>query len=116
MTAQTRAVVLVVLDSVGIGGAPDAAQFGDEGSATLPHVATAVGGLELPHLGELGLGNIVALEGTPSVESPSGCFGAMVERSPGKDTTTGHWEIGGVILEKPFPTYPDGFPPEVIDA
>ena len=116
MTIRARAVVLVVLDSVGIGGAPDAAAFGDEGSATLPHVAQAVGGLALPNLGELGLGNIVSVEGTPPSERPAGCFGAMVERSPGKDTTTGHWEIGGVILDKPFPTYPNGFPPEVMDA
>jgi len=113
---QARAVILIVLDSVGIGGAPDAAEFGDEGSATLPHVASSVGGLELPNLGELGLGNVVAIDGTLPVERPTGCFGAMIERSPGKDTTTGHWEIGGVILSQPFPTYPDGFPPEVIDA
>lgn len=116
MTAEARAVVLVVLDSVGIGGAPDAGEFGDEGSATLPHIASAVGGLQLPHLGALGLGNVVEIEGTPPVAAPRGAFGAMVERSPGKDTTTGHWEIAGVILERPFPTYPNGFPPEVIDA
>ena len=108
--------MLIVLDSVGIGGAPDAAEFGDEGSATLPHVAASVGGLSLPNLGELGLGNIVEVQGTPAAGRPAGAFGAMIERSPGKDTTTGHWEIAGVILERPFPTYPDGFPPEVMDA
>ena len=111
-----RAVVLVVLDSVGIGGAPDAAAFGDEGSSTLPHVAEAVGGLRLPNLQGLGLGNIVEIEGVPPVEAPGGAFGALIERSPGKDTTTGHWELAGVVLEQPFPTYPDGFPPEVIQA
>ena len=111
-----RAVVLVVLDSVGIGGAPDAAAFGDEGSSTLPHVAQAVGGLALPNLQALGLGNIVEIEGVAPAEAPSGAFGALVERSPGKDTTTGHWELAGVVLERPFPTYPDGFPPEVIRA
>lgn len=114
--APLRAVCLVVLDSVGIGGAPDAAEFGDEGSATLPHVAEAVGGLRLPNLQRLGLGNIVEIEGVPALESPEGAFGSLVETSPGKDTTTGHWELAGVVLERPFPTYPDGFPAEVMDA
>lgn len=109
-----RAVALVVLDSVGIGGAPDAAAFGDESSATLQHVAEAVGGLSLPNLGALGLGNITEVEGVPPSERPAAAFGCLVERSPGKDTTTGHWELAGVILDKPFPLYPDGFPPEII--
>jgi phosphopentomutase len=115
MVTRARAVVIVVLDSAGIGGAPDAAAFGDEGTATLPHIAEAVGGLRLPNLAELGLGNVVAIEGVAPAAEPRGAFGAMVERSPGKDTTTGHWEIAGIILDKPFPTYPDGFPPEVIE-
>lgn len=111
-----RTVVLVVLDSVGVGEAPDAADFGDEGSATLPHLASAVGGIALPHLGEMGLGNVAPIEGvTPAVE-PSGAYGVMVERSAGKDTTTGHWEIAGVILEQPFPLYPRGFPAEVMSS
>jgi phosphopentomutase len=114
--ANVRAVVLIVLDSVGIGGAPDAADFGDEGSATLQHVAEAVGGLSLPNLGRLGLGRIATVAGVPPAPQPDGAFGAMIERSAGKDTTTGHWEIAGVILERPFPTYPQGFPPEVIEA
>jgi len=114
--AGLRAVVLVVLDSVGIGGAPDAADFGDEGSATLPHVAEAVGGLEVPNLARLGLGNIVAVAGVPPADRPEAAYGALVERSPGKDTTTGHWELAGIVLQQPFPTYPDGFPPEVIGA
>ncbi len=109
-----RAVTLVVLDSVGIGGAPDAADFGDEGSATLPHVATAVGGIFLPNLAKLGLGNLTQIDGVAPTPDPQGAFGALSERSPGKDTTTGHWELMGVILERPFPLYPDGFPPEVI--
>ncbi|MDQ3986587.1 MAG: phosphopentomutase [Actinomycetota bacterium] len=112
---KARAVVLVVLDSVGIGGAPDAASFGDEGSATLPHVAKAVGGLDLPHLQRLGLGRVATIAGVEPADRPDGAFGAMTERSPGKDTTTGHWEIAGVILERAFPTYPEGFPAEVID-
>jgi phosphopentomutase len=114
--ATLRAVALIVLDSVGIGGAPDAAAFGDEGSATLPHVAEAVGGLRLPNLGRLGLGRVVPVAGVDPAISPEGAFGAMVERSPGKDTTTGHWEIAGVILDRPFPTYPEGFPDDVIAA
>jgi phosphopentomutase len=113
---RARAVVLVVLDSVGIGGAPDAAAFGDEGSATLPHIAEAVGGLALPNLGALGLGSIVPVDGVEPAAAPGGAFGALTERSPGKDTTTGHWELMGVILERPFPTYPEAFPDAVIRA
>lgn len=113
---KVRTVVLIVLDSVGIGGAPDAADFGDEGSATLPHVAEAVGGITLPNLEALGLGRIIPIQGVAAVASPAGAFGTMNERSPGKDTTTGHWELAGVILEKPFPTYPNGFPAEIIEV
>ena len=85
-----RAVVLLVLDSVGIGGAPDAAAYGDEGTATLPHIAEAVGGISLPNLAKAGLGRIADVQGVEAVANPSGAFGAMIERSPGKDTTTGH--------------------------
>jgi phosphopentomutase len=111
-----RAVGLIVLDSVGIGEAPDAPSFGDEGSATLQHTAEAVGGLRLPNLGRLGLGRITDVKGVAAEADPEGAFGAMIEASPGKDTTTGHWEIAGVILPRAFPTYPEGFPPEVISA
>ncbi|MDQ3956807.1 MAG: phosphopentomutase [Actinomycetota bacterium] len=106
----------MVLDSVGIGGAPDAEAFGDAGSATLLHVADAVGGLSLPNLAALGLGNIVDVSGVPPADRPNAAFGSMAERSPGKDTTSGHWEIAGIVLERPFPTYPDGFPSGVIEA
>lgn len=116
MTPPVRAVALVVLDSVGIGGAPDAADFGDEGSATLQNVAAAVGGIRLPNLGALGLGLVAEVPGVEPADEPKGAFGVMAESSPGKDTTTGHWEIAGVVLDEPFPTYPDGFPPEVMDA
>ena len=116
MSGRVRAVALVVLDSVGIGGAPDARVFGDAGSATLQHVASAAGGLDLPNLAALGLGNVAAVEGVPPAPEPTAAYGSMVERSAGKDTTTGHWEIAGLVLEQPFPTYPDGFPPEVMDA
>lgn len=112
---QVRAVALVVLDSVGIGGAPDAGVFGDDGSATLPHIAEAVGGISLPVLGRLGLGHTAAIEGVTPEASPDGAFGRMTERSAGKDTTSGHWEIGGIILERGFPLYPQGFPPEVME-
>jgi phosphopentomutase len=115
-TGSARAVLLVVLDSVGIGGAPDAAAFGDEGSATLPHIAETVGGLKLPNLGALGLGSIVPVAGVEPAAAPGGAFGALTERSPGKDTTTGHWELMGVILERPFPTYAEAFPDAVIRA
>ncbi len=114
--AGVRAVVLIVLDSVGIGGAPDAGDFGDEGSATLPNLARVVGGISLPALGQLGLGNVARVEGVDRVEKPAGAYGRMTELSPGKDTTTGHWEIAGVVLERPFPLFPDGFPAEIIEA
>ncbi|MGE5508026.1 MAG: phosphopentomutase [Chitinophagales bacterium] len=109
-------VVLIVLDSVGAGALPDAAAYGDEGSNTLGNLARAVGGLSLPNLGRLGLGNILPLEGVPPAAAPAGAYGRMAERAPGKDTTTGHWELAGVVLSRPFPTYPQGFPPEVIEA
>ncbi len=115
MSRVPRAIVLV-LDSVGAGELPDAAEYGDSGSNTLSNTAKAVGGLKMPNLGQMGLGNVTAIEGVPPVESPSASWGRNAERSPGKDTTTGHWEMMGLVLERPFPTYPDGFPPEVMDA
>lgn len=108
-------VIVVVLDSVGIGEAPDAAAFGDVGSDTLGNIARAVGGLQVPHMAALGLGNIAPLEGVPPATQPRGAFGKMAEQSAGKDTSTGHWELMGVKLAKPFPVYPDGFPAEVMD-
>ena len=108
--------VVVVLDGLGVGELPDAGRYGDLGSATLQNTARAVGGLHLPHLQRLGLGNIVPVGGVPPAASPEACFGRMAERSPGKDSTTGHWELVGVHLDRPFPTYPQGFPPEVIEA
>ncbi len=108
--------MVVVLDSVGVGGAPDAAEFGDVGSATLQNIAASVGGLCLPNLAKLGLGNVSGAAGVESVEPAGGAFGLMTELSPGKDTTTGHWELMGVILEHAFPLYPEGFPDEVMDV
>ena len=107
-------VVLIVLDSVGCGDAPDAAQYSDEGSNTLGNIAHAVGGLRLPHLGSLGLGCLTSIEGVPPVEEPLGAYGRLTEMSAGKDTTTGHWELAGVPVYEPFPTYPNGFPPQLI--
>ncbi len=111
-----KRVVLVVLDSVGIGELPDAHLFGDTGSATLQNTAKTVGGLTVPNLAELGLGCIAPIMGVPNTDSPRANYGKMAEVSAGKDTTTGHWEIAGLRLDKPFPTYPNGFPLEVIAA
>lgn len=102
-----------MLDSVGIGAMPDAAEFGDEGSDTLGNIARQQK-LNLPNLRRLGLANIKPLAGLPRVEEPVGAYGKCALASPGKDTTTGHWEMAGVLLKKPFPTYPHGFPPEVM--
>ncbi|HZP80846.1 MAG TPA: phosphopentomutase [Chthonomonadaceae bacterium] len=114
--AEIARLFIVVLDGVGAGELPDAANYGDAGSNTLAHTAAAVGGLKLPQMGRLGLGNILAIEGVPPSPAPLGCYGKMREASPGKDTITGHWEMAGVVLPRPFPTYPHGFPPEVIAA
>ncbi len=107
-----RAIVLVI-DACGIGALPDAASYGDEGANTLAHVAEAVGGLELPTLASLGLGSILALQGVPPAADPV-IHGRLHALGPGKDSTAGHWELMGVVLDRPLPTYPDGFPPAVI--
>lgn len=109
-----KRVIIVVLDSVGIGELPDAPKYGDEGSNTLGNIAAAVKGFSLPNLEKLGLGNIEGSRGYQSSASPVGCFGKMAEQSAGKDTTTGHWEMSGIILDKPFRTYPDGFPEDIV--
>ncbi len=108
-----RAIALV-LDGVGIGELPDAAEYGDEGSNTLGNLARNCGGIKLPVLESLGLGNISNIEGVKEVDNPLACFGKMAERSAGKDSTSGHWELFGLIVEKPFPTYPHGFPDGII--
>jgi phosphopentomutase len=106
---------VIVLDAVGAGELPDAPEYGDEGSDTLGNVAKAVGGLDLPNLEALGLGNVEPLEGCPPQPGAPAIAGRLLERSKGKDTTTGHWELMGVVTEQPFPTYPHGFPFEVLD-
>jgi phosphopentomutase len=115
LQAIINRLTLIVLDSVGIGELPDAERYGDRGSNTLANTARAVGGLNLPNLGRLGLGNILAIEGVPPVKQPLAAYGRMAEASAGKDTTTGHWEIAGLLLERPFPVYPHCFPPEIIE-
>jgi phosphopentomutase len=106
---------VIVLDAVGAGELPDAAEYGDEGSDTLGNVAKAVGGLDLPNLEALGLGNVETLEGCPPQAGAPAVAGRLIERSKGKDTTTGHWELMGVVTPQPMPTYPHGFPHDVID-
>lgn len=110
---EKRRLFLIVLDSVGIGEAPDAALFGDEGSNTLRAAVEA--GADLPNLKKLGLFNIDGMDWTTGEQAPAGAFGRMQEASMGKDTTIGHWEIAGVVSPKPLPTFPDGFPPEIIE-
>ena len=106
---------MIVLDAVGAGALPDAADYGDEGSDTLGNVARAVGGLDLPNLEALGLGNVEPLEGCPPQPGAPAVSGRLRQRSKGKDTTSGHWELMGVVTAQPFPTYPHGFPHDVID-
>jgi phosphopentomutase len=106
---------VIVLDAVGAGELPDAEEYGDEGSNTLGNVATAVGGLDLPNLEALGLGNVIPLDGCPPQPGAPAVAGRLVEQSKGKDTTTGHWELMGVVTPTAFPTYPHGFPDAVID-
>ncbi len=110
-----RRAILVVLDGVGIGAAPDAGLYGDEGSNSLVNTATAIQDLHLPNLSRLGLGHLTDIPGVPASANPVGSYGTLQPRSQGKDSTTGHWELMGVLLEHPFPTYKKGFPPEVID-
>jgi phosphopentomutase len=111
-----RRAAIIVLDGLGIGAAHDAAQYGDAGSDTLGNVARAVKGLDLPNLERLGLGCCAKVAGVRAVEDPLGAWGVAEPRSAGKDSTMGHWELCGLMLERPFPTYPNGFPAEVIDA
>lgn len=104
-----KRVLLIVLDSCGCGGDPGAADYGDAGADTLGHTAEAVGGLALPNLQALGLGNLTTIRGVPPAAAPSAAFGRLQERSAGKDTTTGHWELAGLLTEQPFAVFPGGF-------
>ncbi|MEN6327797.1 MAG: phosphopentomutase [Syntrophomonas sp.] len=109
-----KRAILIVLDSVGIGAMEDSYLYGDEGSNTLQNLARAVGGLKLPNMQALGLGNIEEIQGVAPTGQARGAFGKMRECSKGKDSTTGHWEMMGLVLEQAFPTYPQGFPAELI--
>ncbi len=112
---MTRRAILIVLDSVGAGELPDAAAYGDEGSHTLGNIARVVP-LRVPHLQALGLGAITPLAGVPAPPRPAASYGLMAERSAGKDSVTGHWEIAGLVLDRPFPTFPHGFPADLMAA
>lgn len=108
-------MVVIILDGVGVGEAPDSALYNDIGSNTLGNLVTAIGGISLPNLEMLGLGKIIPVKGVMDVEIPIGNYGKLCGMSKGKDSTTGHWEIGGLITEKQFPVYPNGFPQEIIE-
>ena len=114
MNTPFNRITLIVLDGAGIGAMPDASEWGDSGADTLGHICESRQ-LRLPNLQSLGLGNIRPLAGLPPLENVRGCYGKCALRSNGKDTTTGHWEMAGIILERAFPTYPNGFPQSVID-
>ncbi len=111
----SRKLLVIVLDGVGCGALPDAADYGDAGSDTLGNLSRVLKGLDLPNLGKLGLGNIHQIQGVPPVSHPAADYGKMAELSPAKDSTAGHWELMGCPVDKPFPTYPDGFPPEIVE-
>ena len=113
---MSRRAAIIVLDGLGIGPAADTARYGDTGSDTLGNVARSVGGLALPNLEALGLGCCAPLQGVRAMPQPRAAWGVAEPASPGKDSTTGHWELCGLVLSRPFPTYPHGFPAEVIDA
>lgn len=113
---EVSRVILIVLDSVGIGELPDALEYNDKGADTLGNISRELGGLNLPYLELMGLGKIKKLKGIKNNIKARGSYGKMAEASVGKDTTTGHWELAGLITEKPFPVYPQGFPEEVIKS
>ncbi|MCP4365353.1 MAG: phosphopentomutase [Planctomycetes bacterium] len=113
--SNTSRVVIIVLDSLGAGELPDASRFGDQGSNTLGNTARAVGGLRLPNLEAFGLGKIIPIEGVRDDVTAKAFHGKMAEASVAKDTSMGHWEIAGIVTTRPFPTYPNGFPPEIIE-
>ena len=115
-TAKVPRVLILVCDSFGVGRAPDAEAYGDAGSDTLGNTAAAVGGVHAPNLGGLGLGMLTTIAGVEQAAEPGSAHGRLTERSAGKDTTTGHWELAGIVLDEPFPLYPNGFPAEIIEA
>jgi phosphopentomutase len=115
MAPRFQRAIILVADGVGCGGAPDAAEYGDAGADTLGNLSRAVGGLRLPNLGALGLGNLTDIAGVPRAGAPAGAWGAMREASAGKDTITGHWEMAGLVTTQAMATFPEGFPPAITD-
>lgn len=113
---MAKRVVLFVMDSVGIGALPDAEKFGDPGPHTLGHIAEGCADLQIPNLKALGIGNIEGIQMIPQASEPMAAFGRSNEASDGKDTTIGHWEMAGLYMLEPFNTYPQGFPPHVIEV
>ena len=113
MNEINRAIV-IVLDGVGVGEAPDAGAYGDEGSNSVGNTAKKIGGLDVPNMQKLGFGNIIPIEGVPEIEDMYGAWGKLQPKSAGKDSVTGHWELMGIYLERPFPTYPNGFPDDIV--
>ncbi len=113
---RDRRAIVITLDSVGIGALPDAADYGDAGADTLGHLCGAFPPPAVPQLAAMGLGNLKPLRGIPPAANPTACFARLGERSAGKDTITGHWELMGLVTPTPFPTYPEGFPPELMGA
>jgi phosphopentomutase len=111
-----KRIVILVADGFGVGEAPDARLYGDEGSNTLAHVASSVGGIKLPNLEKLGLGNLGTFEGLHPIKNPKALVARMAEKSKGKDTTTGHWELAGLVTETPFQLFPNGFPEELLKS
>ena len=114
-SVMKKRVFLLILDSVGCGAMPDAGLYGDEGSDTIGHTAEALGGLDLPAMQKLGIGNIHPIKGVAPSPSPAALWGRMAKKSPGKDTITGHWELAGHLVQEPFRVFPDGFPPELME-
>lgn len=113
---KVNRVIWIVLDSAGVGELPDAEKFGDRGTNTIGNLSRAVGGVKLKNMESIGLGNLTDIMGVEKISDTSGAYGKLAEISGGKDTTTGHWEMAGCISENGFPTYPQGFPKEIIDA
>lgn len=117
MTDYTKVerIIVIVLDGVGVGAAPDADIYGDIGSNSIGNTARAIGGLHLPNMQKLGLGNLTKIQGVPACEETTGAYGKLREMSAGKDTISGHWELMGIYLQRKMPTYPNGFPPQIIN-
>lgn len=110
-----KKAILLVLDSLGVGELPDADLYGDKGTNTLKNISNVLGGINLPNLGQMGIGNITEVKGVKTQKNTKGAYAKMAEKSNGKDTTTGHWEMMGIITSDPFPTFPNGFPTKIIN-